>query len=199
MLKYIDNPAIRSNFSMSVRHVGRFYRATEDFYRRYYRMLRDKPLQTAYRMRLLHQGLQSSGSIYKDQNGTEYFIFPTDTIINGAIEPVVRKLSGNNQFKVPQVDDFKMKLQMFNPSFSPDSGIPTFSSPAASVTILAIDGLLGKYGNAFTANLGENFKQATLGNFGQTMSFRSAIVPMYVENIIRLSKPAQEVLGITDI
>jgi hypothetical protein len=199
ILKYIDNPAIRSNFSMSIRHVGRFYRATEDFYRRYYRMLRDKPVQTAYRMRLLHQGLQSSGSIYKDQDGVEYFIFPTDTIINGAVEPVVRKLSGNNQFKVPQFDNFKMKLQMLNPSFSPDAGIPTFSAPAASVTILAIDGLLGKYGNAFTANLGEGFKKATLGSFGETMSFRSAVVPMYVENIIRLSKPAQEILGITDI
>ena len=199
ILKYVDNPAIRSNFSMSVRHVGRFYRATEDFYRRYYRMLRDKPVQTAYRMRLLHQGLQSSGVVHKDQNGNEYFIFPTDTIINGAVEPVVRKLSGDNQFKVPQFDNFKMKLQMLNPSFSPDAGIPTFSSPAASVTILAIDGLLGKYGNAFTARVGEGFKQATLGSFGGTMSFRSAVVPMYVENLIRLSKPAQEILGITDI
>ena len=199
ILKYIDNPAIRSNFSMSVRHVGRFYRATEDFYRRYYRMLRDKPVQTAYRMRLLHQGLQSSGSVHRDQDGVEYFIFPTDTVINGAIEPVVRKLSGNNQFKVPQFDNFKMKLQMLNPSFSPDAGIPTFSAPAASVTILAIDGLLGKYGNAFTSNLGESFKQATLGSFGETMSFRSAVIPMYVENAIRLSKPAQEILGITDI
>jgi hypothetical protein len=199
ILKYIDNPAIRSNFSMSIRHVGRFYRATEDFYRRYYRMLRDKPVQTAYRMRLLHQGLQSSGSVHRDQDGVEYFIFPTDTVINGAIEPVVRKLSGDNQFKVPQFDNFKMKLQMLNPSFSPDAGIPTFSAPAASVTILAIDGLLGKYGNAFTSNLGESFKQATLGSFGETMSFRSAVIPMYVENAIRLSKPAQEILGITDI
>jgi hypothetical protein len=198
ILKYIDNPAIRSNFSMSIRHVGRFYRATEDFYRRYYRMMRDKPIQTAYRMRLLHQGLQSSGTVYKDQNGEEYFIFPTDTVINGAVEPVVRKLTGDNQFKVPQYDDFKMKLTMLNPSFSPDAGSFTFSGPAAAVSVLAIDGLLSKYGNAFTANLGEGFKKATLGSFGDTMSFRSAIVPMYVENMIRLSKPAQEVLGITD-
>jgi len=199
ILKYIDNPAIRSNFSMSIRHVGRFYRATEDFYRRYYRMMREKPIQVAYRMRLLHQGLQSSGDVYKDQNGDEYFIFPTDTVINGAIEPVVRKLTGNNQFKVPQFDDFKMKLTMLNPSFSPDAGLPTFAGPAAAVPILAVDGLLGKYGNAFTAQLGESIKQATLGNFGKSVSYRSSIVPMYVENMIRLSKPAQEVLGITDM
>ena len=199
ILKYIDNPAIRSNFSMSIRHVGRFYRATEDFYRRYYRMMREKPIQVAYRMRLLHQGLQSSGDVYKDQNGDEYFIFPTDTVINGAIEPVVRKLTGDNQFKVPQFDDFKMKLTMLNPSFSPDAGLPTFAGPAAAVPILAVDGLLGKYGNAFTAQLGESIKQATLGSFGKSVSYRSSIVPMYVENMIRLSKPAQEVLGITDM
>jgi hypothetical protein len=34
LLKYVDNPAVRSNLAVSVRSVGRFYRATEDFYRR---------------------------------------------------------------------------------------------------------------------------------------------------------------------
>jgi hypothetical protein len=34
VLAYVDNPAVRSQLAMSVRNFGRFYRATEDFYRR---------------------------------------------------------------------------------------------------------------------------------------------------------------------
>jgi hypothetical protein len=199
VLKYIDNPAIKSNFALSVRHVGRFYRATEDFYRRYYRMMRDKPVQASYRMRLLHQGLQSYGGLYKDQQGNEYFIFPTDAVINGAVEPVVRKLTGDNQYKIPQFDDFKMKLTMLNPSFSPDAGMPTLAGPGAAVSVLALDGILGKTGNAWTANLGQNIKQTVFGNNGKNMGFRSSLMPMFVENAIKLTEPAQNILGINDL
>jgi hypothetical protein len=37
LLEYVDNPAVKSNFAISIRSVGRFYRATEDFHRRLYR------------------------------------------------------------------------------------------------------------------------------------------------------------------
>jgi len=65
ILKYVDNPAIRSNFALSTRTVARFYRATEDFWRRYYRLMREKPLQVIYRMRLAHQGLSARGTMTK--------------------------------------------------------------------------------------------------------------------------------------
>ncbi len=39
-LAYVDNPAVRSQLAMSSRNFARFYRATEDFYRRFYRTTR---------------------------------------------------------------------------------------------------------------------------------------------------------------
>lgn len=201
VLKYVDNPAIKSNFALSVRHVGRFYRATEDFYRRYYRMMRDKPLQVIYRMRLLHQGLQSSGSVYKDQQGNEYFIFPTDAVINGALEPTMRKLTGDNQFVIPQFDDFKMKLTMLNPSFSPDAGVPALSGPGAAVSVLGVKAILGNLPGPLAlpgAKAGEFVNNLALGNIGKNMTLRRAIVPFFVENVLTLTKPAQDILGISN-
>ena len=202
VLKYVDNPAIKSNFALSVRHVGRFYRATEDFYRRYYRMMKDKPLQVVYRMRLLHQGLQSSGSLFKDQNGNEYFIFPTDSIINHAIEPAMRKLTGDNQFVIPQFDDFKMKLTMLNPSFSPDAGVPALSGPGAAVSVLAVKAMLGNLPGQLAlpgAKAGEVLSNLALGpNIGKNMNWQRALVPMLVSNVMQLSKPAQDILGISN-
>jgi hypothetical protein len=61
VLKFADNPSIRSNFALAQRNVSRFYRATEDFHRRIYRM-RDVPLRVAYRIRLMHLGLDSLDS-----------------------------------------------------------------------------------------------------------------------------------------
>ena len=201
VLKYVDNPAIKSNFALSIRHVGRFYRATEDFYRRYYRMMRDKPLQVVYRMRLLHQGLQSSGSVHKDQQGNEYFIFPTDAVINGAIEPTMRKLTGDNQFVIPQFDDFKMKLTMLNPSFSPDAGMPALSGPGAAVSVLGVKAILGNLPGPLALpgdKAGETLNNLALGNIGKNMTLRRAVVPFFVENLLTLSKPAQDVLGISN-
>jgi CRISPR/Cas system CMR subunit Cmr6 (Cas7 group RAMP superfamily) len=197
VLKYVDNPAIKTNFAMSIRHVGRFYRATEDFWRRYYRMMREKPLQVIYRMRLLHQGLSASGNVFKDQQGNEYVIFPTDTIINNALEPAMRKLTGDNQFKVPQFNEFKMKLQMMNPSFSPDAGQPSLSGPAGAVSVLAVKGLLGKFGGQPGAKAGEYLNNMALGNIGQSMTLRRAIIPMFAENLFTLTKPAFEIAGTT--
>ena len=37
VLAYVDNPAVQSQFAFSIRNFARFYRATEDFYRRFYR------------------------------------------------------------------------------------------------------------------------------------------------------------------
>jgi hypothetical protein len=197
VLKYVDNPSVKTNFAMSIRHVGRFYRATEDFWRRYYRLMREKPLQVIYRMRLLHQGLQSTGDVFKDEKGNEYVIFPTDTIINNAVEPVMRNLTGNSQFKVPQFDEFKMKLQMMNPSFSPDAGQPALSGPGAAVSVLAVKSILGKFGGQPGAKTGEVLNNMALGNIGQNMTLRRAIIPMFADNLFTLSKPAFEMAGST--
>jgi hypothetical protein len=56
---------VRTNFAVSVRNVGRFYRATEDFWRRTYR-LKDVAPRALYRMRLTHTGIDAYGDLYED-------------------------------------------------------------------------------------------------------------------------------------
>lgn len=142
LLEIVDNPAIRSNLSVSIKHLARFQRATEDFHRRIFRLYKNYPIRSLYRMRLLHLGLQNMGSVYQDEKGDEYITFPTDIVINSAIEPVVRTLTGNDSFKVMSFNEFAIKLRLINPSFSPDAGQPAFAGPVAGVPILAMKALL---------------------------------------------------------
>ena len=185
ILKYVDNPAIRSNFALSTRTVARFYRATEDFWRRYYRLMREKPLQVIYRMRLAHQGLSARGEVYYDDQGEPYVVLPTDTIINTAVEPVVRKFTGG-AFKVPQFNDVTLKLRLINPSFSPDAGQPSLSGPVAALSFLGIKGMLGyipgKMGDKAT-NFANDFDTYALGNLGDNMTFRKALMPLFLQNL----------------
>ena len=190
ILKYVDNPAIRSNFALSTRTVARFYRATEDFWRRYYRLMREKPLQVIYRMRLAHQGLAARGEIYYDDQGEPYVVLPTDTIINTAVEPIVRKFTGG-AFKVPQFNDVTLKLRLINPSFSPDAGQPSLSGPIAALSFLGIKGMLGyipgKAGDKAT-NFANEYDTWALGNLGDNMTFKKALMPLFLQNLEVISR-----------
>lgn len=157
LLEYVDNASVKSNFAVAIRSVGRYYRATEDFHRRLFRLFTKTPLRALYRLRLLNTGLEAAGDIYEDDKGDKYIIFPTDTIITSAIEPVIRTLTGNKTFNIPtfnevmtgssQFDvpftDFKMKLRAVNPSFAPDAGQPAFAGPMGAISVLALRALLG--------------------------------------------------------
>lgn len=142
VLEYVDNPNIRSSFAISIRHLGRFVRATEDFQRRMFRMYTKQPLRALYRMRLLHMGLESAGSVYTDEKGDDYVIFPTDVIINNAINPVLAKLTGNENLKLPTATQFAIKWRLVNPSFAPDAGTPAFAGPQAGLAILTAKAFL---------------------------------------------------------
>jgi hypothetical protein len=188
ILKYVDNPNVRSNFTLSVRNVARFYRATEDFWRRYYRLMREKPLQVIYRMRLAHQGLEARGDIYTDEFGEDYLVIPTDSIINAAVEPVVRQLTGSD-FVVPQFNDFTLKLRMVNPSFSPDAGAPVLSGPISGALLVQLRSLLGKLpGQAgiYGTKAGEFIDNWALGDFGDNMDLPKALIPLQLQNIWKM-------------
>lgn len=175
VLKFADNPSIRSNFALAQRNVSRFYRATEDFHRRIYRM-RDVPLRVLYRIRLMHLGLDSSGFIHNDAKGDPYVMMPMDNVIFKTVDSTVRTLTGNSAFQQPIFNDFTMKLKLANPSFSPDAGLPTLSGPISALGVITMKALLGKTGP--TGELvGEELDNYALGNIGEGMDVVRAIVP----------------------
>ena len=193
LLKYVDNPVVRSNLAVSVRSVARFYRATEDFYRRVWRLYTKAPLRTLYRMRLIHQGLEANGDVYTDSNGEDYIIFPTDGIINNVLEPAIRQATGNDNFKVPQFNDLTLKLRLINPSFSPDAGQPTLAGPLAAVSMIAMKNLLRDLPlvpsslkdtiNPATTAAADSIDTLLLGNIGASLDLQRAITPMFFQGV----------------
>lgn len=185
VLKYADNPLIRTNFAVSVRNVGRFYRATEDFWRRTYR-LKDVAPRVLYRMRLAHIGLNSAGMIYSDAKGDPYVMMPMDDIIFKTVDGTVRTLTGNEgAFQQPIFNDFTLKLKLANPSFSPDAGVPTLSGPIAALGVLGMKSILGRTG-ATGQKAAEELDNLALGNIGEGMDIVRAVVPASLQKVWKI-------------
>ena len=188
VLKYADNPDIRTVFSYNVRTVGRFYRAVEDYHRRMYRLVKENKLSTIYRMRLISTGLASFGDVHEDQNGEKYVILPMDDVIYGAVDGTIRMLTnGELSVNQPLFNDITFNLTAMNPSFQTDAGVPYLSGPAGSLSVLGIKSLLGKFDGL--ANTAEDLDQWTLGTMGDNVTVRSALVPKFVNNIWKMLSP----------
>jgi hypothetical protein len=178
VLKFLDNPSIRSNFAISTRTVGRFYRATEDFQRRIYR-LKDVSPTVLYRMRLAHIGLSASGMFHEDAKGAPYIMMPMDNVLFKATDTAFRILTPgtDNGYKQPMFNDFTFKLTMANPSFSPDAGLPTLSGPIAALGILNIKNLLSTVPIPGAKVAAQEIDNIALGNIGDNMDIVRALVP----------------------
>jgi hypothetical protein len=192
ILKFADNPKIRSNFSFSLRTIGRYYRATEDFYRRIYR-LKDVAPRTLYRLRLTNVGIEASGAIHNDANGEPYVVMPMDNVIFKATDGAIRTLTGNTGYSQPLFNEFTFKLRMVNPSFSQDAGLPTLSGPIAGLGVIGIKNLLGIVpgkipfiGGAiqpYSQQLGESIDTFALGNIGDNVDVFRAVVPSSLQRV----------------
>jgi len=192
ILKFADNPKIRSNFSFSLRTVGRYYRATEDFYRRLYR-LKDVAPRTLYRLRLSNVGLEASGAVFEDQNGEPYVVMPMDNVIFKATDGAFRALTGNLGYSQPLFNEFTFKLRMVNPSFSQDAGLPTLSGPIAGLGVIAVKNLLGTVPGKipfvggqiqpYAQQLGEGIDTFALGSIGDNVDVFRAVVPASLQRV----------------
>ena len=187
VISMVDNPNVRSNLAVSVRSVGRFYRATEDFQRRSYRLYTKRPLRALMRLRLLQTGLQAHGDVYTDEKGDQYIIFPTDALINSAVEPVMRVLTGNDMFKVPTFSDLTVKLRLINPSFSPDAGQPALSGPIGAVSMIGVKALLNELPfipKAWKQEFKDVINEWALGDIGKNLDLYSALMPMFQQSML---------------
>jgi hypothetical protein len=183
VLKAVDNPAIRSNLAWSLRTTGRFYRATEDFYRRLYRLKEVSP-QVLYRLRLAHLGLQSNGFIHPDQNGDPYLVMPGDNLIYHAINGTFSVLTGNpDAIKQPMFNDFTVKISMGNPSFQQDAGQPSLSGPFIAIPILGIQKALNLWGGDIGKKVSIELDNAILGNVNENLNLTKALVPSSLQRV----------------
>lgn len=198
VMKFADNPSIRSNFAYANRTVGRYYRATEDFQRRIYR-LKSVPLRVLYRTRLLSLGINASGDVHEDEQGNPYVVMPMDNILFKATDTTIRTLTGNTGYEQPAFNNFTLKLKMMNPSFQDDAGTSILSGPVASLSALAMKAILGSteripfIGDKISPTaieIGDAATTTMFGNMGESSSIsealRKAMVPQSVQRVIAM-------------
>ena len=196
VMKFADNPEVRSSLAWNMRNGSRFYRATEDFIRRFYR-LKDHSIQSIMRMRLSAQGLSASGFVHEDAKGEAYMVMPMDDLIFQAVDKPLRVLTGGTAgYNQTLVGDFTLKLSQMNPSFGPDATTPTLSGPLASMSVFLAKSVLGQLGpNGRIA--ADRIDNVLLGDISDNLTLRRAIVPASLDRIYRMlssdEKDRQEV------
>lgn len=197
VLKYADNPEIRSNLTVALHTVGRFYRANEDFQRRVFRMAKDAPLKTLYRYRLLYTGLQASGSVYNDGKNNMYIVAPTDSVLWAPTQWALSNLypDATDAFKIPQFDEVKLKLELLNPSLSSEAGGFQLAGPMSAISVWAVRSILNDLPAVFQPygqKAGVAINNAALGSVGANVSIRKAIVPMFLDTLYTALNPKDQ-------
>ena len=178
VLAYVDNPAVQSQFAFSIRNFARFYRATEDFYRRLYRGLRYNP-ESIRRAQLTYEGITHSGWVQKDDQGEAYFVYPGTEHVYKVVQGVMTAFGVPAEFKVPMPVEFGAKIKMITPSLNPESMVPTFAGPVSGVSIKVVANLL----DFASPGASDVITQYGLGKYAVDQSFVSAFLPAHVNRI----------------
>jgi hypothetical protein len=179
LLKFVDNPSIRSQLAWSARNIGRFYRATEDFMRRVYR-LRKASLPVLYRLRLASLGLEGTGFIHEDAQGERYVMLPMDDFMFQALNPIMTTIAGGSEsaYKQPSFSDFTLKLSFANPSLSADAATPTLSGPVAAASVWLFKSVVGSLPGTTGDLIADRIDNMALGSIGDNLTLRRAIIPV---------------------
>ena len=179
VLGFIDNPMERSNFAFANRNTARYYRATEDFYRRVGRMVRENP-ESLVRLRLMSEGLDHAGFIHEDAQGDRYFFLPVDEIMYNVYAPMIKAVTGEWPMK-PMPVRLSGKIKMLTPSLDPEAAIPTFSGPLAAMSLSTIAHFL-------PLEYREEFVRATLGPYAENRSMFDQLTPALVKRSIEIAR-----------
>jgi hypothetical protein len=143
-LGFVDNGDVRTNLAFSLRTLGRYYRATEDFYRRLGRVGKYEK-RAIVRLAILNQTFEDSGFVHKDDRGQMYFTYPGDDLFSGAIVKTLSMMGITTYNPMPV--NFGGYVKMLTPSLDPESWKPGLSNPLASLSLDAMTNLpyVGEY------------------------------------------------------
>jgi hypothetical protein len=175
VLSYVDNPEVRSQLAFASRNFARFYRATEDFYRRVYRTVKYNP-EALVRASLTYEGVAHSGFVQTDENGDQYFFYPGLTPVYKVMNKVMKIFGVQDGFKAPMPVEFGAKLKMITPSLNPDSLFPTFAGPLAAFPIKVMGNLVPQI---------KDLETYFTGSYGADQPMISAILPAHVNRLMQ--------------
>lgn len=175
-LSYMDNPKNRSMLAWKVRNVARYYRATEDFYRRMQRVAKNYP-QGFWRTALTYQLLDDTGFVYTDSNGDKYFAYPGNEFLMGAINTVTGVLTGQGSINL---DPFFIggKVKMLAPSSDPKQWVPY---PVGPMGVVPFKLLFDRFPSL------QGFEKYVTGEYSVSASYWDAVVPASIMRVIKAS------------
>jgi len=179
VLQYVDNPLVRTQLAFGIRNFSRFYRATEDFYRRAYRMVRYNPASIR-KAALTYDGISHNGFIQEDDQGEKYFVYPGLEPVYRAVQTAMAGLGIAPEFKTPLPVQFGAQVKMLTPSLNQDSIIPTFNGPLAGISIKVLTNLVDVFGAPGAA---DNITQYTMGKYAVDQPFVSAFLPAHINRL----------------
>jgi hypothetical protein len=179
VLQYVDNPLVRTQLAFGARNFSRFYRATEDFYRRMSRVVAYNPMAIR-KAALTYDGIAHNGWIQEDDQGEKYFVYPGIEPIYTAVRGAMTAIGIPADFKTPFPVQFGAQVKMLTPSLNQDSLIPTFSGPLAGVSMKVISNLVDVAGAPGAA---DTITQLTMGKYAVGRSFVSAFLPAHVNRL----------------
>lgn len=174
VLAYVDNPEVRTQLAMNVRNFARFYRATEDFYRRVVRSVRYNPEALA-RASLTYEGVAHSGWVQTDENGDQYFFYPGLSPVYRVMEKLGPVFGFGDAFKTGMPVQFGAKLKMITPSLNPDSLFPTFAGPLAALPIKMVGNIVPQV---------KDLEQYLTGAYGVDQPLINAVLPAHVNRLL---------------
>jgi hypothetical protein len=174
-VSYVDNPLVRSQLSWNIRNFARFYRATEDFYRRMYRVVKYNP-EALVKASLTYEGITHSGWIQQDDQGNSYFVYPGISTTYNSVQKALDALGLSGEFKIPFPVNFGANLKMITPSLNPDSLLPTFSGPVAALPVTVVTQLV----DIFNPGAADAIKGYTMGKYAVDQSILSAFLPAHI-------------------
>ena len=198
-LSYIDNPANRSNLAWKARNFARYYRATEDFYRRIKRVVLNDPT-ALWKASLTYQLLGEYGFVYEDDNGESYFAYPGNQQLQAAIAggiaipgtdmrtPGLASLFGIDMKQYIDLDPFSINGRVLGiaPSTDPNQALPSLMGPTTA-PIAAIFTAFPQFGGLRTALLGQ-YSQPSDNPLAAAWQ---AILPAGVGKVLRATDPDQ--------
>lgn len=174
-LSYTDNPMNRSVLAWKVRNVARYYRATEDFYRRMGRIAKNYPIGF-WRTALTYQLLDETGFVYTDQNGEKYFAYPGNEMLMTSVNKVLSIGLGNQT--AADIDPFMVggKITGLAPSSDPKQALPMLSGPLG---VIGFKMLFDRFDSL------KQFEKYITGDYSVNASYWDAILPASISRVLK--------------
>lgn len=215
MLKYVDNPTLRSQLAFNMRVVGRFIRATEDFAKRTLRWMLKHPTSIPYRIGHISHATDGSGITYTDDDNNTYVVIPNDGVFWQDIAPAIVML-GTPQglltagkigidglrgqsikdspywgfFKQVEWNQYTMKVSVLNPSLMENSGVYTLLGPNIGLPVIGIrDFIVGKLAlsqqSPELAQFGLSIDNVLLGEISDDTTIWRSLIPPAINNFFK--------------